>query len=787
MATALDHLRSRAQWVNWKYLPAEDGKGKPRKIPVNPRTGGNAASNNPATWGTYDEALAWASAYVDPFDWSAYCDGKYADEIAHAKQWPLIGFMLADDDDITVGDLDNVWKDGRLEAWAQEIVILAETYCEMSPSGNGLHFWWLGKIPHAVKLDAAQVEMYGNKRYLTWTGQKLNHSPDEIRPAPQTLTALISRVEQFKAANGRGRAGEGGKKSRAKSGSDDKRSSDERVPDGPAMKNLGAWVPVLFPQAKQSGTGWRVSSASLGRQNEEDISITPEGIKDFGVHDTGDKREGRRTPTELVMEHLKCDVEHAVAWLCAKLGIEMSDVVVLDYNDPRRSARKLIDHEFTDDNERTLLRRHREQFWHYDGSYYRNMSDEVLDAAIWEFLDHAKRRNDKGTLIRFNPDSAKVSNIRNAAQSIVMLDEHMDVPSWLDGGDHPPPEEFFACSNGLLHVPTRELYPATPDFFGLAASEVVYDPDAPEPKRWLQYLDEAIGDRESIDTLGEWMGYTLTPDTSQQKILLGVGQSRSGKGTYGRVHRSLLGRDSIAAPTLASLGEQFGKNALIGKPLAIISDARIGAKTNKEGLIESLLSISGEDAVSVQRKFLSDWIGKLPTRIAILTNELPALLDSSGAFAIRLIIVHFPNTFLGREDHMLSATLDGELSGILNFAIEGYARLRERGYFKQPAKSEALRDSVETLGSPVKAFVRDRCKLGHPGEVATGVLYAAWKRWCEEGGGGGMSPGSKEWFTRNLYSAFPGVTQARRGPTEKRTYVMMGLSLAQEDETGIPF
>jgi hypothetical protein len=74
-----------------------------------------------------------------------------------------------------------------------------------------------------------------------------------------------------------------------------------------AMANLSAWVPELFPTAKpykpkEGAGGFRVTSADLGRDLEEDLSILPNGIKDWGVHDLGDPLEGRRTPIQLVLE-----------------------------------------------------------------------------------------------------------------------------------------------------------------------------------------------------------------------------------------------------------------------------------------------------------------------------------------------------------------------------------------------------------------------------------------------------------------------------------------------------
>src|SRR5262245_12504874 len=60
-----------------------------------------------------------------------------------------------------------------------------------------------------------------------------------------------------------------------------------------ALANLDAWVPAFLPKAEfQPNTGgWRVSSTDLGRDLQEDLSIHPTGIKDFGVHDMGDSHQ----------------------------------------------------------------------------------------------------------------------------------------------------------------------------------------------------------------------------------------------------------------------------------------------------------------------------------------------------------------------------------------------------------------------------------------------------------------------------------------------------------------
>ena len=81
-----------------------------------------------------------------------------------------------------------------------------------------------------------------------------------------------------------------------------------------------------------------MASKDLERELEEDISFTREGIKDFGVHDMGDPRKGKRSPIDIVMEW-KFDVspediarneradefEKATRWLGKQLGFTITD------------------------------------------------------------------------------------------------------------------------------------------------------------------------------------------------------------------------------------------------------------------------------------------------------------------------------------------------------------------------------------------------------------------------------------------------------------------------------
>jgi putative DNA primase/helicase len=254
-----------------------------------------------------------------------------------------------------------------------------------------------------------------------------------------------------------------------------------------------------------------------------------------------------------------------------------------------------------------------------------------------------------------------------------------------------------------------------------------------------------------------------------------VGPKRGGKGVVGRVLRATIGAENVCGPTLASLATNFGLAPLLGKSLAVISDARLSGRTDSAIVVERLLSISGEDALTIDRKFAESVTCKLPTRLMLLSNELPRLGDSSGALASRMVLLRLTESFYGREDHQLTDRLLTELPSILLWAIAGWQRLQARSRFMQPAAGDELRGELEDLSSPVGAFVRDCCNVGPECEVSRAALYEAYCDWADNNGKKQADDAAT--FGRNLRAAFPAVSdrQHRVDGEVTRFYAGVGL------------
>ena len=58
-----NELKAVPNWVCWKSEPDPKSHSGIKKIPVNPKTGGQAMSNNPETWSSFDIAVRESAKY----------------------------------------------------------------------------------------------------------------------------------------------------------------------------------------------------------------------------------------------------------------------------------------------------------------------------------------------------------------------------------------------------------------------------------------------------------------------------------------------------------------------------------------------------------------------------------------------------------------------------------------------------------------------------------------------------------------------------------------------------
>lgn len=461
--------------------------------------------------------------------------------------------------------------------------------------------------------------------------------------------------------------------------------------------------------------------------------------------------------------------------------------IFLSPSNPILSARTFLQSLRTPDGDDTL-RFYVGDWFLWEGFSYRMAEAEEIRRRLYLFLEEAwtkvKAGDDEEKEQPFQPTKTKVDQVMDALRAECFLRSVLSIPSWLDGRKAEP-RECLSCRNGIIHLPTfadggrHYIESPTPVYFSTCALPFAFAADAPPPETWLKFLADVFeSDGESIACLQEWMGYCLTPDTRHHKMLLLYGPPRGGKGTIARILTALLGAQNVANPTLCGLMTNFGLWPLIGKAVAIIGDARLSGRSDQAVITERLLSITGEDSLTIDKKNREPVTVRLFSRLMLLTNELPRLADASGALASRFVILRLRQSFLGREDTELERRLLAELPGILIWAIEGWRRLRQQGRFIVPTSSaEAVQELVE-LSSPVTAFVRERCTIEAGWRVEVGDLFREWQSWCT--GQGREHAGNVQTFGRDLTAAYPFITTSRPrvGGVRVREYRGIGVGNA---------
>ncbi len=180
-ATAIPaRLKSLPQFVGWRYEDDPKRPDKPKKVPYSPAWSTQeslqrAKSNDPESWGAFDETLAFA------------------------KHFGLtgIGFNLSATDGLTGIDIDHVVQpDGSFDPRARPLIdqLLQHTYVEFSPSRTGLRAWGYGKPQRSGKCAGPDkwLEIYSrpSSRYLTVTGLALPGCQPDLGPIQPILDAL---------------------------------------------------------------------------------------------------------------------------------------------------------------------------------------------------------------------------------------------------------------------------------------------------------------------------------------------------------------------------------------------------------------------------------------------------------------------------------------------------------------------------------------------------------------------------------------------------------------------
>jgi P4 family phage/plasmid primase-like protien len=346
-------------------------------------------------------------------------------------------------------------------------------------------------------------------------------------------------------------------------------------------------------------------------------------------------------------------------------------------------------------------------------------------------------------------------------------------------------KDLIAVQNGILNIYTRELKPFSPDFFVLNALPVTYDPNA-KCTVYLVFLEQVVPPQADRDGLQEFLGYILSPSCVYSKAIMLIGVGANGKSRLLLAWSAMLGEKNISKISLQELSvDIYALADLFGKMANICTDLQnIGLK---DGSI--FMRLTDGEPVSAQEKFKGRFDFAPTCKLAYATNDPPKPPKETEAYFRRWLMVTFPNRFPADDPKtdpriLEKITTPEELSGMLNWALDGLDRLTKNNAFTNSKTTEDTRTQYAMISDPQKAFVEKRLTLPSfkdadaTDHIEKRELYEAYLKFCEDNN---LPSATMTMFGRRLPDCIPCAPgDMRKGGGHVRTW--QGIRFKTEAE-----
>ena len=350
-------------------------------------------------------------------------------------------------------------------------------------------------------------------------------------------------------------------------------------------------------------------------------------------------------------------------------------------------------------------------------------------------------------------------------------------------------EHKIVLQNGILNLDTLELQGHTPEWLALTKFPVNFKKDAKCPKI-LKFISE-VARPDDIPLLQEWAGYNLWIfGYPAQKAMLLVGDGGNGKSTLIVIIEYMVGKENRSAVSLHELEEnRFARHDLYGKAANLYPD--LPDKDLKSTGIFKMLT--GGDPIRAEDKNVKAFTYHNVAKLTFSCNAVPRVPEDSVAYFRRWLIVEFPYSFEGStsEDKDLKEKLINdteEMSGFLNWALEGLQRLRSNGWHFTNGKTvETVREDYIVRSDPYRAFVMHCVQEDPNGQVKKDDLFQAYRDHCEIHK---VVSRSRDAFFKNFKDQFrPGTFTDYRPNKEEdpeRPRMFKGISLRERSKWCFP-
>jgi putative DNA primase/helicase len=367
--------------------------------------------------------------------------------------------------------------------------------------------------------------------------------------------------------------------------------------------------------------------------------------------------------------------------------------------------------------------------YYYNGGYYDPRGEQIIAQECRNLLD----------------EEATAHKIREVT-------EHIRQTTYRRPEEFEVPPNLINVKNGIYDIETDQLLPHNPKYPFLQQIPVEYKEgmDCPRIKEFL----EQVAHKEDIPIIQEFVGYCLYRKHCFHRAMLLVGNGRNGKSTLLSLIRKFLGEQNVATPSLQALcNNRFAPAELYGKLACIHADLPF-SRLVSTGMFKML---TGEDMIYAEKKRKDPFYFYNYAKLLFSTNRPPLVDDTTEAFWSRWIVIEFPNTFPENDPRTDPRILDKlttpeELSGMLNWALEGLKRLLKQGHFSISKTSTEMQEKWASYSDSLRYFVLKAVKPEPSAWIEKGAFYEAYCKFCEDHD---IAPQEKAMVGRRLPTLVP--------------------------------
>jgi putative DNA primase/helicase len=365
------------------------------------------------------------------------------------------------------------------------------------------------------------------------------------------------------------------------------------------------------------------------------------------------------------------------------------------------------------------------------------------------------------------------------SSSLRSVIEHLKAQGRTEIDTFGTPPQTVAVENGLLELDSGRRLNLQPEHRALWQMPVIHDPNA-ECSKFKDTLGQWVPDESTRKTLQEFVGYALDSSTARfEKMLLLVGPTDSGKTVFLNVIEHLFGREHAASQAIQYLANQrWGVDKIVGKPINVRHDLDNNV-IKRTGMVKELAS---GNPMNAEAKHGDPYKARPTAKHFFSANQVPRRDSPKDAFYNRWLTIRFNQQIPPGEqnpDLVDELTTPDELSGILNWAIEGYQRLHEQRGFTRTRSPEETRELWRTYGDSIDQFIGDWVVKTPDSEVKKSKMYGVYKTYAK---GQGQPVESKQQVMSRL-SGLDGVTQGQVREGDSRPRVFRGIKLIGDSES----